>query len=127
MNIQYKDEIYNIFNNLQHTFLPHNSYTYFGSAAAEQFGEYINLYITTEQEMITKAEFAAIGSVMLIVAAETFCRLAAGKSFQDVLLFAELNSEYNKIATSHKELSMLSVLNAFYKVMENKAAYDTVR
>lgn len=132
MNINYSDEIMELFANPEciydtHVWRETNLMGYAGDLA---IGEYVHLYFQIEKAQnyidtkILAAKFNAIGSVMLIAAAEKFCSLIKGKTFQEAINYCDPQTGLAHILSAPEEklYSLNFIFNAFYKALETLTA-----
>jgi len=126
MNIDYSDIIMESFASPQHVYNGDKNYNLIGYAGDTRIGEYVHLYFNINRESqyadskIIEANFSAIGSVMLIAAAEKFCELVKNLTFQEAILYTEKLSSI-LAAPEEKIYSVMFVTQAFYKALETLA------
>lgn len=126
MNVNYSNEIMEIFNQPQHVYTSKDSFDIIGYVGELPYGEYVHLYFSIDKQenyiesKITQAKFSAIGGVMLIAAAEKFCSLVEGISFHDAMKYCDPQTGLANIlsAPEEKMYSVNFVLHAFYKALE---------
>lgn len=123
MNINYSSKVMEAFSFLEHVYVQGEPYDLIGYAGETSVGEHVNLYFQINRELnyadskITKARFSAMGSVMLIAAAEKFCALVENLTFQDAIKqTGELTGVLS--APDEKVHSVMFVVQAFYKAFE---------
>lgn len=128
MNISYSDEVIELFAAPEHVYDMHvwRETHLMGYAGDLSIGEYVHLYFQIEKaanyidSKILAAKFNAIGGVMTIAAAEKFCSLIKGKTFQEALNYCDPQTGLPNILSipEGKLYSVNFVLNAFYKALE---------
>jgi NifU-like protein involved in Fe-S cluster formation len=125
MNVNYSNEIMNLFVEPQHVYAQ-QEINLMGHAGDISLGEYIHIYFQVEsmsnyiESKINRALFSAMGSVMLITAAEKFCSIIEGLTFQDAIKYCDPEYGLAKIlsAPEEKMYSVNFVLHAFYNALE---------
>lgn len=128
MNIDYSDEINALFASPMHVY-SNEDINLIGYAGDVKIGEYVHLYFQVQKESnyadskILQARFSAIGSVMLIAAAEKFCSLIEGLSFQESIKYCGVENGLLQIlsAPTEKYHSIHFVEQAFYNALETLA------
>lgn len=128
MNIAYPEEIMNVFAAPRHVY-NNEEFNIMGYAGDINIGEYVHLYFQVNKEpqyansKIVTARFSAIGDVALIAAAEQFCTLVQGLTFQDAIYFCNNETGLAKMMCipEGKLYSANFVFNAFYKALETLA------
>lgn len=128
MNIDYSDEINALFASPMHVYSNEDT-NLIGYAGDVKIGEYVHLYFQVQKESnyadskILQARFSAIGSVMLIAAAEKFCSLIEGLSFQESIKYCGVENGLLQIlsAPAEKYHSIHFVEQAFYNALETLA------
>lgn len=128
MNIEYSDEVMELFAAPQHVYdtCVWRETHLTGHAGEVSVGEYVWLFFQIEkstnyvESKILSAKFSAIGSVMLIAAAEKFCSLIKGLTFQEAMKYCDPESGLAHLlsAPDAKIHSVNFVLHAFYKALE---------
>lgn len=123
MAIQYPAEIIELFDSPQHKYIKGEVCDLVKGAGDLDMGEYVNLHFRIERSKasyidarIVTASFSAMGSVMIVAAAEKFCSLIVGKTFREALLECD---ELRKMKVSGREHSIDFVIQAFYKSLES--------
>lgn len=128
MNINYSGEIMDMFYSPKHIYT-NQQYNLIGFAGQTNVGEYVHLYFWIDKtdnfadSKIVYVIFSAIGSVLLIAAAEKFCSLIEGMSFQAALKYCDPISGLQCIlAAPDEKLYLINfVVQAFYKAFEDLA------
>lgn len=126
MNIDYSPAILELFNAPKY-FFDEKAYTVIGFAGDLNIGEILNLYLNIAPNenyvlsQITKVRYSALGSVMLIAAAENFCAKVEGKTLQDALNYCDPSTglHYALNAPNDRLHSVNFVVQAFYNAFEN--------
>ena len=128
MSTEYSDEIMSIFSSPNHIYQEGDENHLMGFAGDASIGEYIHLYFqfckaqnssNYADSKIVRARFSAVGGVLLIVAAEKFCSLVEGLSFQDALKYCDpVRIQHILSAPNEKIYSVNFVIQAFYKSLE---------
>lgn len=126
MNIDYSPAILELFNAPKY-FFDEKVYTVIGFAGDLNIGESLNLYLNIAPNenyvlsQITKVRYSALGSVMLIAAAENFCAKVEGKTLQDALNYCDPSTglHYALNAPNDRLHSVNFVVQAFYNAFEN--------
>lgn len=123
--IDYSEKALRNFNAPKHIY-DQSSTDLFGYAGDTSIGEFVNFYFNIDKAeiyantRITRATFSAIGGVLTIAAAETFCSLVEGITFQDALRYCDMENGLRTFlsAPTEKIYSINFVIQAFYKAFE---------
>lgn len=128
MNIDYSNDILNIFSSPMHIYSIGDESHLVGYAGDPNIGEYVHLYFQFQKSdsknyadnKIIKAKFSAIGGVVLIAACEKFCALVENITFHEALKYCdpEVGLQHILNAPQEKTHSINFVIQAFYKAFE---------
>lgn len=123
--MEYTEEVLSVFSN-QNCVYKNNKYDNLGSVSDAAIGEYINLYVEMDncgknymENIIKSATFSAIGSVMLIAAAEKFCFSINNKTFNEAIKYCDYKDdkwcELN--VPQERTHSIGFIVQAFYNII----------
>lgn len=123
--IDYSEAILKAFDKPRHVY-NQSSVDLIGHAGEISIGEYVNLYFKVDKAdvyantKIMRATFSVIGGVVTIAAAETFCSLIEGHTFQEALEYCDIENGLYKVLSPpiEKLYSINFVVQAFYKAFE---------
>lgn len=127
MSVEYADDVVTLFMQPTHVYKTNDGFNLVGQSGDMSIGEYVHMYFKMENmnydanTKIVKANFSAIGSVMLIAAAEKFCRRAEGFTFTDLLSYCDVSTGLqHELNTPDNRLHSVNfVINAFYSAFES--------
>lgn len=128
MSMYYSDEIMTIFSSPSHVYKEGDEIHLTGYAGDPMIGEYIHLYFYIQKatdslnyadNRIVQAKFSALGGVVLIAAADKFCSLVEGLTFQEALKYCDPERlQHVLLAPQGKVYSINFIIQAFYKAFE---------
>lgn len=117
------------FSNLHHVYKNGDEVHVMGYAGDLLIGEYVHLYFNYVKldnfkdygdVKIVTAKFSAIGNMVTILAAEKFCSIVEGLTFNECLQFCDpdIGLQYMMQEHENKIHSINFVIQAFYKAIE---------